>query len=225
MVVKPFTVDLDKPLVFQVGHLGEAYNEWVHQPIVSKEGPRFFANDYLELLTRTAWWVIPLVWLPVASWLVSMSFRMGLTLAQVPLAVVGGIFIWTLLEYGLHRFPLHMKSTSYWHPMDGMRIVFPPAVTAILCVPFWNMSRLLSPPSVAPALFGGTLLGYVAYDVTHYYLHHGKPYKRLTQDLKKYHLNHHFRNHSKGFGITSSFWDNVFRTVPSTKTAEKMSNQ
>ncbi|KAM5587379.1 dihydroceramide fatty acyl 2-hydroxylase FAH1 [Rosa sericea] len=239
MVIKPFTVDLDKPLVFQVGHLGEAYNEWVHQPIVSKEGPRFFANDYMELLTRTAWWVIPLVWLPVVSWLVSMSFRMGLTLPQVALAVVGGIFIWTLMEYVLHRFLFHMKTTGYWgntihylfhgchhkHPMDGMRLVFPPAATAILCVPFWNTFRLLSPPSVAPALFGGTLLGYVAYDVTHYYLHHGKPYKRLTQDLKRYHLNHHFRNQSKGFGITSSLWDNVFGTVPSTKAAEKMSNQ
>ena len=34
----------------KVGHLGEAYQDWVHQPIVSKEGPRFFANDFLEVL-------------------------------------------------------------------------------------------------------------------------------------------------------------------------------
>ncbi|KAB2637144.1 fatty acid 2-hydroxylase 1-like [Pyrus ussuriensis x Pyrus communis] len=50
-----FTVDLNKPIVFQVDHLGEAYYEWVHQPIVDKESPRFFANDFFELLTRTAW--------------------------------------------------------------------------------------------------------------------------------------------------------------------------
>ncbi|XP_004293707.1 PREDICTED: fatty acid 2-hydroxylase 1-like [Fragaria vesca subsp. vesca] len=223
MVVKPFTVDLDKPLVFQVGHLGKGYNEWVHQPIVSKEGPRFFANDYLELLTRTAWWVIPLVWLPVASWLVSVSLRMGLTLPQAALAVVGGIFIWTLMEGNTIHYLFH--GCHHKHPTDGMRLVFPPAAAAILCVPFWNMFRLLSPTSVAPALFGGTLFGYVAYDVTHYYLHHGKPSNRLTQDMKKYHLNHHFRIQSKGFGITSSLWDNVFGTVPSTKAAEKMSNQ
>lgn len=33
----------------QVGHLGEGYQEWVHQPIVQKESPRFFANDLLEV--------------------------------------------------------------------------------------------------------------------------------------------------------------------------------
>lgn len=33
----------------QVGHLGEDYQEWVHQPIVSKEGPRFFESDFWEV--------------------------------------------------------------------------------------------------------------------------------------------------------------------------------
>lgn len=33
----------------QVGHLGVAYQEWVHQPIVSKEGPRFFESDFWEV--------------------------------------------------------------------------------------------------------------------------------------------------------------------------------
>lgn len=229
MVNKPFTVDLNKPLVFQVGHLGEAYSEWVHQPIVSKEGPRFFANDFCELLTRTIWWVVPLVWLPVVCWFVTMSLQRGLTPSQVALAVAGGVFIWTLLEYSLHRFLFHMKTTSYWgntlhyllhgchhkHPMDGLRLVFPPAATAILCVPVWTLIRLFSTPSTAPAVFAGGLLGYVIYDITHFYLHHGKPSKGLTQSLKRYHLSHHFRVQTVGFGITSSFWDRVFGTFPS----------
>ena len=33
----------------QVGHLGEAYGSWVHQPIISKKTPRFFKNDFLEV--------------------------------------------------------------------------------------------------------------------------------------------------------------------------------
>jgi dihydroceramide fatty acyl 2-hydroxylase len=82
MAAKAFTVDLDKPLVFQVnmhifnsqsfcgfekcwsalllcilisgcnfqvGHLGEQYQDWVHQPIVSQKGPRLFANGVLEV--------------------------------------------------------------------------------------------------------------------------------------------------------------------------------
>ncbi|RAL50214.1 hypothetical protein DM860_007888 [Cuscuta australis] len=198
MVAQEFTVDLNKPLVFQVGHLGEAYEEWVHQPIASREGPRFFESDFWEFLTRTVWWVIPVVWLPVVCWFVSISLRMGHTVPHVAQMVALGIFIWTLIEYILHRFLFHIKTKSYWantfhylihgchhkHPMDGLRLVFPPAAAAVLCVPFWNMVKFFSTPSTTPALFGGGLLGYVMYDVTHYYLHHGQPISNLPRSLK-----------------------------------------
>lgn len=235
MVAQGFTVDLDKPLVFQVGHLGEDYQEWVHQPIVSKEGPRFFASDFWEFLTRTVWWAIPVIWLPVVCWFVSRSYMMGHTLPQMATMVSSGIFVWTLLEYTLHRFLFHIKTKSYWgntahyllhgchhkHPMDGLRLVFPPAATAILLIPFYKLIKLISTPSTAPALFGGGLLGYVMYDCTHYYLHHGQPTKDPARNLKRYHLNHHFRIQNKGFGITSSLWDKVFGTLPPPKSSDK----
>ncbi|KAK4488091.1 hypothetical protein RD792_003833 [Penstemon davidsonii] len=235
MVVQEFTVDLNKPLVFQVGHLGEAYEEWVHQPIVSKEGPRFFESDFWEYLTRNEWYVIPLIWLPVVAWFISSSIRLGHTIPQVVLMAAFGIFVWTLIEYTLHRFLFHIKTKSYWgntlhylihgchhkHPMDGLRLVFPPAATAVLLFPFWHVLKLMSTPSTTPALFGGGLLGYVMYDVTHYYLHHGQPTNEVPKNLKKYHLNHHFRIQNKGFGITSSFWDKAFGTLPTTKMSEQ----
>lgn len=235
MVAQEFTVDLDKPLVFQVGHLGEAYQEWVHQPIATKESPRFFENDILEFLTLTAWWVIPVVWLPVVCYTISMSVQMGHTLFEIVLMVGFGVFTWTLIEYTVHRFLFHIKTKTYWgntmhyllhgchhkHPMDRLRLVFPPAAAAILTIPLWNMVKLLATPSSTPAFFGGGLLGYVMYDVTHYYLHHGQPSKETIRNLKKYHLNHHFRIQNKGFGITSSLWDKVFGTLPPTKAAEK----
>ncbi|XP_027088033.2 dihydroceramide fatty acyl 2-hydroxylase FAH1-like [Coffea eugenioides] len=228
MVAQGFTVDLNKPLVFQVGHLGEDYEEWVHQPIVCKESPRFFENDLLEFLTLNTWWVIPLVWLPVVCWFVKSSVNMGISSNQLAATIAAGIFIWTLLEYTLHRFLFHIKTKTYWgntihyllhgchhkHPMDGYRLVFPPAATAILLVPFWNLIKLLTPTLYAPALLGGGLLGYVMYDCTHYYLHHGKPLQGVSSKMKRYHMNHHFRIQDKGFGITSTFWDRVFGTLP-----------
>ncbi|KAB2093344.1 hypothetical protein ES319_A02G090800v1 [Gossypium barbadense] len=155
MVAHKFTVDLNKPLVFQVGHLGESYQEWVHQPIVSKEGPRFFESDFWEFLTRTAWWAIPTIWLPVVCWCISMSVRMGHTLSQIALMVAFGIFVWTFVEYVLHRFLFHIETKSYWgntihyllhgchhkHPMDGLRLVFPPAAAAILCIPKYHLNH------------------------------------------------------------------------------------
>ncbi|WVZ25757.1 hypothetical protein V8G54_004301 [Vigna mungo] len=247
MVAQKFLVDMNKPLVFQVGHLGEDYDEWVHEPIVSKDGPRFFQSDFLELFTRTAWWVIPTVWLPVASWFIFNSVKSGLPSQQVAPFVLLGIFVWTLAEYTLHRFLFHVKTKSYWgntfhyllhgchhkHPMDSYRLVFPPVAAAILALPIWNLVKLICTPSIAPAVFGGILLGYVMYDCTHYYLHHGQPKSEVPKSLKlskiisqekaydnsfvmlqKYHLNHHYRLQNYGFGITSPLWDKVFGTVP-----------
>ncbi|KAG2308039.1 hypothetical protein Bca4012_082973 [Brassica carinata] len=235
MVAKGFTVDLDKPLAFQVGHLGEAYDEWVHQPIVTKEGPRFFQSDFSEFLTLTVWWAVPVIWLPVVAWCISMSVSMGCSLPEVVSLIALGILAWTFIEYCLHRFLFHMKTKSYWgntahylihgyhhkHPMDRLRLVFPPALTAITCFPLWNLAKLLATPSAAPALFGGGLFGYVMYDVTHYYVHHANPTVAVTKNLKKSHLNHHFRIQDKGFGVTSSLWDKVFGTLPTTKALKR----
>lgn len=46
-------VDWRKPLLWQVGYLGEKYDEWVHQPV---DRPiRLFHSDFLESLSKTAW--------------------------------------------------------------------------------------------------------------------------------------------------------------------------
>lgn len=33
----------------QVGRLGDRYNAWVHDPVITKEIPRFFESDFLEV--------------------------------------------------------------------------------------------------------------------------------------------------------------------------------
>ena len=63
-----YGIDPDKPLVAQVGFLGSRYMEWVHIPEVTAEPLRFFGNPVMEALTRTKWWLVPLVWLPIAFW-------------------------------------------------------------------------------------------------------------------------------------------------------------
>lgn len=53
----------DKPILSKVGDLGDRYWTWIHQPY---EGTfRLFESDVLENMTRTSWWVVPLVWLPL----------------------------------------------------------------------------------------------------------------------------------------------------------------
>jgi len=225
----PFEVDLSKPLVFQVGHLGDRYDEWVHQAIVTKKGPRLFEWDWMEALTNTCWWVIPLIWLPVVVFAEREAIRNGVKPANIPLYMLGGLVIWTFLEYNLHRFLFHAKTSTYWmntlhyllhgchhkHPQDPYRLVFPPALnlvfTACILLPFTPFLEYRH----VMALYGGGLLGYVCYDCTHFWVHFGVSTKvPIFYSLRRYHLGHHFKSQNLGFGITSPSWDWVYGTLP-----------
>ena len=78
-----FEVDMSKPLVFQVGHLGERYDDWVHKAVVSKEGPRLFKSDFMESLTNTYWWMIPTIWLPVVLYAEREALKNGISVSLV----------------------------------------------------------------------------------------------------------------------------------------------
>ena len=43
-------------------------------------------------------------------------------------------------------------------------------------------------------------------------LHHSR-LPAYLQEMKKYHLAHHYKNFDLGFGVTSKFWDIIFNTV------------
>lgn len=59
------------------------------------------------------------------------------------------------------------------------------SVNICVCgVQIWRLVKLVCTPSTAPAVFGGILLGYVMYDCTHYYVHHGQPKSDVPKGLK-----------------------------------------
>lgn len=225
----PFEVDLSKPLVFQVGHLGDRYDDWVHKPVISKTGPRLFESDFMESLTNTYWWMIPTLWVPVALFALSKSIALGVDVKAIPGWMLLGLFIWTGLEYTLHRFLFHWTTSTYWtntlhyllhgchhkHPQDPYRLVFPPALCVVFIAAIVPPFRLIFPEPVLYAGFAGGLLGYVIYDVTHFWVHFGIQTKmEPVSSLRRYHLAHHFKNYNAGFGITSPLWDYVFGTHP-----------
>jgi len=105
-------LDLEKPLLMQVWYGGfskDFYLEQVHRPRHYKGGESapIFGN-FLEPLSKTAWWVIPIVWLPPVCYGTYLA-RQGLS-GPLELAAYWslGIFFWTLAEYLLHRFLFHL---------------------------------------------------------------------------------------------------------------------
>ncbi|KAL3689193.1 hypothetical protein R1sor_015502 [Riccia sorocarpa] len=223
-----FQIDLTKPIVPQVGLLGKDYDEWVHTPILGKESPRFYDNDFLESLSRTNWWTIPLVWGPVVVFCQARALQFGVRQEMVvPWMILGAAF-WSFFEYLIHRFLFHMKADTYWtatahyvlhgfhhkHPMDSKRLVFPPAFSSVFVYFFWCAAKVVFGNGVAHSVFGGGLLAYIGYDLTHYFLHYGNGFTNRLQNMKRYHLNHHFKVQTDGYGVTSEFWDWVFGTLP-----------
>ena len=103
-------LDLNKPLLMQVFNSGfskEFYLEQVHRPRHYRGGasaPLF--GNFLEPLSLTPWWVVPLVWLP------PVIYGTSLAAAELGLQTIGywifGVCFWTITEYTLHRFLFHI---------------------------------------------------------------------------------------------------------------------
>lgn len=227
-------LDLNKPLFAQLwyGNFSkEFYLEQIHRPRHYKGGasaPLF--GNFLEPLSKTAWWVVPMLWLPPVFY-GTMVGAQGLGDPIVAAAYwICGVCLWSLIEYLLHRFLFHLDKwlpdnrvgltlhfllhgIHHYLPMDRYRLVMPPTMFVILAAPFWKLAHTVFFYNwfAAVQVFCGGVFGYVCYDLTHYFLHH-RNLPLYYKELKKYHLQHHYADFENGFGVTSRFWDRVFGT-------------
>ena len=98
------------------------------------------------------------------------------------------------------------------------RLVYPPALAIItIFIGYWTVGQILvfQNPQVATIFWMGFFIGYLMYDMTHYFLHHidtSKTKGSYFNKLQRYHNQHHYGGEELGFGVSSKFWDIVFRT-------------
>ncbi|KAL9087411.1 MAG: hypothetical protein Q9165_006708 [Trypethelium subeluteriae] len=226
-------IDLNRPMLMQVWNGGfskDFYLEQVHRPrhYPGGQSAPLFGN-FLEPLSKTPWWVVPSVWWPPIFYF---TFVVSQSLSPIALVLywITGICIWTIVEYGMHRFLFHIDSVlpdnrvfltlhfllhgiHHYLPMDRLRLVMPPTLFVVLATPFWYLAKsvFFYDWNAAMAVYCGGIFGYTCYDMTHYFLHH-KNLPAYYRELKKYHLQHHFADYENGFGVTSRFWDRIFKT-------------
>ncbi len=187
--------------------------------------PQMFRSRWLDRLSRVHPAVPVVLFLPTIVALTAYaSRRMG----DVDVAAVAlcGYLLWTLTEYWMHRIVFHFEPEDglgarlHWiihgvhhdHPNDPMRLVMPPSVSVPLAAVFYGLFVLAVGLPDAHLLGAGFLAGYLAYDMTHYHLHHRKARTRLGRLLYELHMRHHFQDHTGGFGVSAPFWDYVFGT-------------
>lgn len=105
-------LDLNKPLLKQVWNGGfskDFYLQQVHRPRHYPGGgaaPLF--GNFLEPLSKTAWYVIPMVWLPPIMYGSSLAYQNLPSFLQFVSYWLTGLVLWTLVEYGLHRGLFHV---------------------------------------------------------------------------------------------------------------------
>lgn len=189
---------------------------------------RMFESSWLEKLTRIHFTIPLFIFVPVILFFLYKSiFIFELPISAITGYFFLGLFVWTFTEYFLHRFVFHWELPGEWgkqihfifhgvhhdYPHDSKRLVMVPTVSIPLAVLFYYLFYLmLGEMNVAP-FFVGFLIGYLFYDMTHYAVHHFNLKSKFWLELKQHHMVHHYKDDHNGFGVSSKFWDLVFRTT------------
>src|SRR5688572_11409520 len=85
------------------------------------ESVRMFKSGFMNFFSRTPFWVPLVIYVPLMVFLGYRSIAVkGNEWYVFAGLFVGGIFVWSALEYLLHRFVFHYEPTSAW----GKRLHF-----------------------------------------------------------------------------------------------------
>jgi hypothetical protein len=169
-----------------------------------------------------------LCYVPVASGLGLWTWQAGrLPSGLWPMFIILGVVCWTLIEYVLHRFVLHLQAPTaglqraierlhlghHWEPADVAKITVPVYGSLPIAVALLGLWRLLSGSWQATALLMiGTIIGYLTYETMHFRIHCCVACGRWLCWQRAQHFVHHFKNHERCFGVTTPLWDWVFGT-------------
>ena len=191
------------------------------------ETVRMFDNDFLEAFSRVHFSVPIFIYLPIIAVLLYLSVWVyNVTILNIVGLFLAGVAVWTLTEYLLHRFIFHFPAKSKFgkrihfifhgvhhdYPSDSKRLVMPPSVSIPLAVVFYFIFLFLLGQALMLPFFAGFILGYLFYDITHYAIHHFNMHNKFWLAIKNHHMRHHYQDEFKGYGVSSPFWDVIFRS-------------
>ncbi|MEP5104132.1 MAG: sterol desaturase family protein [Ekhidna sp.] len=182
----------------------------------------------MERLTRTHIAIPLIIFSIISSGLMIYGFQESyLNTTNAILLFVAGFMSFTLVEYAMHRFVFHLTPTTekrekfaytvhgvhHDYPKDRDRLAMPIPLSLALSTGFYFLFKLFMGVNVY-AFLPGFLIGYAAYLWVHYMVHAYQPPKNFFKVLWVHHGIHHYKDPGNAFGVSSPFWDFVFRTMP-----------
>ena len=194
-----------------------------------------FKNPILESLTKTTLRQNIIVYGAIVLLLIYNAIAIqGIPVVHFLAMFIFALMFWTLAEYLLHRYLFHwinenkfvkrfhfiMHGSHHLYPRDTERLLMPPVpgiiMASILFGGFYVVFSLIGYPVYTWAFFPGFFLGYLLYSFLHRATHVIKPPKRFRY-LWTHHSLHHYKYPNKAFGVSNTFWDKVFGTMPPKK--------
>jgi sterol desaturase/sphingolipid hydroxylase (fatty acid hydroxylase superfamily) len=171
-------------------------------------------HDILNEAVRVFCIYIPLI-VAAVGWN-CVGERVSLALCVAGFA--GGLLLWTLLEYGIHRYAFHRLAPHYQHhefPNDRRYIFAPLWFSLMSAAILWPLLAVAAGSWSTGALIeAGAVTGYLAYELLHIVIHSERPGGALLRELRKHHFYHHFADDTKCYGVVTPFWDRVFGSMP-----------
>ena len=187
---------------------------------------RLFHNEAMEALSHVHPIIPGLMYLPLIGYFVTAALLQHAAWYAVVAMMAIGLLCWTLVEYLLHRLFFHFTPRGRWQermfyvfhgihhddPNDATRLVMPPVVSIPLAVIFYGLYTIMMGHAAGSIFFSGFVLGYLAYDYTHFYIHHGAPTSAWGKLLRRQHYLHHHAHDGFNFGVSTPLWDFIFGT-------------
>jgi 4-hydroxysphinganine ceramide fatty acyl 2-hydroxylase len=187
-----------------------------------------FKSNLLESLSKVHFTVPIFIFVPVIIFCVYKAlFQFQIGFINFIELFILGLFVWTFVEYIMHRFIFHyMPADKPWalrlhfifhgvhhdYPSDAKRLVLPPSVSIPLATLFYFLFNAILPANYIFGFFPGFILGYLVYDISHYAIHHFNFKGNIWKKIKQHHMLHHYQDPGKGYGVSSPLWDKIFRS-------------
>lgn len=182
---------------------------------VNKQHPAYLQTETLMTVLLFLLLLIPML-------LINLSIKNTEPWLAYFLMLFTGWLTWTFIEYFNHRFRMHGTGDTskvigyqrhilhHHHPTEikitGAQRLFlflGNILLIILCIIFKNWI----------IFFTGFYSGFAVYSLMHWFLHR-KLSAKVFPEIHEFHIHHHCKHPDKCFGVTVTWWDHMFDTIP-----------
>lgn len=176
-------------------------------------------HQLVDRLTRTRvnYWLEPaldsaLVWALLAE-----GLRRHVPVPLAALLFLAGLFVFSFMEYVVHRWVFHgplqtfARGHAAHHREPRGYDALPFFVPALVLAAVIGLCALWMPAPDALVLASGIALGYVAYGIGHFAIHHRRFRHPLLRGWAARHHVHHYHP-DRNYGVTSALWDALLGT-------------